>query len=99
MRVAIEVNRPVTAMCDNCHKITDVSFKHTKHPNDIQETYFKCEHCYYHYTSYVTDKKVRKMQRKKPLLTLDKRLELQEEINSRMSQLKYNLFNFGRADL
>ena len=93
------MNRPVTAMCDNCHKITDVEFKEQRHPNDIREVYFKCEHCYYHYTSYVTDKKVRKMQRKKPLLTLDKRLELQEEINSRMSQLKYNLFNFGRADL
>lgn len=93
------MTRPLTAMCDNCHKITDVSFKHTKHPNDIQEIYFKCEHCYYHYTSYVTDKKVRKMQRKKNSLAWDKRLEIQEQINQRMSQLKNNLINFGRADL
>lgn len=93
------MNRPVTAMCDNCHKITDVVFKEQRHSNEIRETYFQCEHCHYRYTSYVTDKRVRKMQRKKSNLPWDKRLELQEEINSRMSQLKYNLINFGRADL
>lgn len=94
------MSRPVTALCDQCGKITDVEFKEQRHPNDIHETYFKCEHCYYHYTSFVTDKWVRKMQRKKDTLTTkDKRLEIQEQINNRMSQLKYNLINFGRADL
>ncbi|MEK3909640.1 hypothetical protein [Oceanobacillus sp. FSL W7-1309] len=93
------MTRPITAMCDNCHKITDVLFKEKRHPNDIRETYFKCEHCYHHYTAFVTDSKVRKMQLKKPSLTWGKRLELQEDINSRMSKLKYNLINFGRADL
>ena len=93
------MNRPVTALCDNCHKITDISYKQTKHPNDIRETYFKCEHCYHHYTAFVTDTKVRKMQRKKNSLDWDKRLEIQKQINQRMSQLKYNLINFGRADL
>ena len=53
----------VTALCNHCDYITDVVFKERKHPNDIRETYFKCEHCFYHYTSFVTDKRVRKMQR------------------------------------
>lgn len=89
----------LTAICDNCHKITDVDYKHTKHPNDIRELYFKCEHCYHRYTAFVTDSKVRKMQRKKPSLTWGKRLEIQNNINQRMSQLKHNLINYGKADL
>jgi hypothetical protein len=91
---------PVTALCNNCQKITDVNFKEQSHPNDIRETYFECEHCYYHYTSFVTDKKVRRLQRKRdgsPIL--DERLRLHEQISQRMSSLKYNLINFGRADL
>ena len=96
------MTKPVTALCDKCGKITDVEFKQKHHPNKIQETYFKCEYCYYHYTSFVTDTKVRKLQRKRDSTKkyeVDKRLEIQEEINSRMSWLKYNLVNFGCADL
>ncbi len=108
------MNRPVTAMCDNCHKITDITYKETKHPNDIRETYFKCEHCYHHYTAFVTDAKVRKMHKKvDELKALARKGDtntnytlLGEElnqliinINQRMSRLKYNLINFGRADL
>lgn len=96
-------NQPLTALCDQCGKITDIEFKVQKHPNDIKETYFKCEHCYFHYTSFVTDSKVRKMQRRKDSIkgihNADKRLQIQEEINQRMINLKYNLINFGRADL
>lgn len=94
------MTEPLTALCDHCGKITDVEFKRTTHPNDIKETYFKCEHCYYHYTTHVTDAWVRKKQRKKDSMTsVTKRLELQEQINERMSLLKYNLVQFGRADL
>lgn len=97
------MTKPITALCNHCEKITDVVFKVKYHPNKIQETYFKCEHCYYHYTSFVTDAKVRKLQRKKDnikgLHNAANRLELQEEINERMSQLKFNLINFGRADM
>lgn len=97
------MTKPLTALCDHCGKITDVVFKEQSHPNNIKETYFKCEHCFYRYTSFVTDSKVRKLQRKKDSMkgnhNIDNRLKLQEEINSRMSLLKYNLINFGRADL
>ncbi len=97
------MTKPLTALCNHCEKITDIDFKMKHHPNRIEETYFKCEHCYYHYTSFVTDGRVRKLQRKKDsikgLHNAAKRLELQEEINERMSLLKYNLINFGRADL
>ncbi|MED3738968.1 hypothetical protein [Virgibacillus pantothenticus] len=43
------------------------------------------------------------MQRKKRNLkghyNIQKRLDLQEEINQRMTKLKHNLINFGRADI
>ncbi|RDW17624.1 hypothetical protein CWR48_14000 [Oceanobacillus arenosus] len=96
------MTQPLTAICDQCGKITDVVFKQRHHPNKVQETFFKCEHCHYHYTSFVTDSKVRKMQRNKdklPVYEVDKRMELQTQINNRMGTLKYNLIQFGRADL
>lgn len=94
------MTKPVHALCDQCNYITDVVFHKAKHPNGIEETYFTCERCFYRYTSFVTDSWVRKQHKKKDkLTTATKRLELQEEINSRMSRLKYNLINFGRADL
>lgn len=100
----ITVAEQLTAMCDECGKITDVDFKKDRHPNGIEETYFKCEHCYYRYTSFVTDKWVRKQQRKLKAMprcvdnqsTLD---DKQLAINERMGKLKYNLVNYGRADL
>lgn len=97
------MSRPVTTICDNCGKITDVEFKEQRHANDIRETYFKCEHCFYHYTSFVTDSEVRKMQRKRDGMTgdrnTDNRLKLHEQVKERMAILKYNLINYGRADL
>ncbi|GIO22442.1 hypothetical protein [Oceanobacillus sp. J11TS1] len=91
------------ATCNNCGEILTVKFQKKKHPNNIEETYFECDRCYYHYTSFVTDKKVRKLQEKKEQLKgdhyINKRLELQEQINERMSKLKDNLIRFGRADL
>ena len=88
------MERPLTAHRDKCGLITDVVFKQAKHPNDIQETYFKCEHCHYRYTSFVTDAWVRKQHRK-----AKGNLVINEEVNERMTQLKYNLINYGRADL
>lgn len=101
------MTKPVTALCNHCGKITDVVFKETHHPNKIRETYFKCQYCYYHYTSFVTDTKVRKMQKKAKDLRMSGRrtnktqelFKLQEQINERMSWLKNNLIQFGRADL
>lgn len=97
------MTKPLNAICNQCGKITKVEYKEQKHPNDIRETYFKCEHCFYHYTCFVSDKKVRELQRKRETLkgihNAMKRLELFEEICERMSRLKYNLINFWRADL
>lgn len=93
----------VTAICNECQKITDIEYQERYHAKGIKEVYFKCEHCYQHYTAFVTDIKVRKMQRKKDsfkgLHFATKRLEMQKDINLRMAQLKYNLIQFGRADL
>lgn len=102
------MTEPLTALCDHCDKITDVEFKKAKHLNGIEETYFECEHCYYHYTSFVTDKWVRKKQRalkglpRKSGKTMINAMVLDEkqlEVNKRMNLLKYNLINYGRADL
>ena len=100
----IRVGKPVNALCDSCDKITKVEYQEEGHPNNIRETFFVCEHCYYRYTSFVTDKWVRKQQRKLKAMpryvdnqsTLD---DKQLAINERMGKLKYNLVNYGRADL
>lgn len=91
------------ALCAQCNRVTDIQYKVKKHPNDIQETYFKCDQCQYHFTCFVTDKKVRKMQAKRDSLKgthhAEKRIDIQEDINNRMNQLKHNLVSYGRADL
>lgn len=99
------MTKQLTALCDHCNKITDVIFKKEKHPNGIEETYFKCEHCFYRYTSFVTDKWVRKQQGNLKAMprknngNIKLMDEKQIQINKRMEMLKYNLINFGRADL
>jgi len=89
-------------ICDQCGQLTSVDLKEKTHPNKIKENYFKCEHCFYHYTSYVTDARVRKLQRKRhevKSVDVDKYRDIQEQIKERMTHLKHNLINFGRADL
>lgn len=49
--------------CDECNKYTATTIKRKKHPRDIEEMYFKCDHCYHHYTIAVTNKRARKLQR------------------------------------
>lgn len=97
------MTKTITALCSNCGKITDVDYKEQRHLNDIRETYFKCEHCYYRYTCFVTDAWVRKKHKVAAQLRAMKQTsklnELQRQINERMSRLKYNLVEFGRADL
>lgn len=104
----------VRATCNNCRKITDVVFQEKKHPNKIREGYFECEHCYHHYTTYVTDAWVRKRIKKiKGLRLLSVKegasidndhlgreiKQIQNEIKFQMSKLKHNLIVFGKADL
>ena len=97
------MSKPITALCNHCGTITDVKYQHKNHPNGIEETFFKCEHCFYHYTCFVTDPRVRKMQRKRASMTgphnAMKRLNLFDEIGERMAKLKNNLIKYGRADL
>ncbi|MDY7044048.1 hypothetical protein RVS70_07490 [Virgibacillus sp. M23] len=91
------------ALCDKCNRVTNIAYKTKQHPNSIKETYFKCDQCHYHFTCFVTDKRVRKLQQKRDELNGQhnavKRQRIQEDINNRMKQLKYNLVNYGRADL
>ncbi|HAM79796.1 MAG TPA: hypothetical protein DCO80_03185 [Ornithinibacillus sp.] len=54
----------LTVTCDNCYQITKVVFKKRYLPKSIKETYFNCQECNKHYTSFVTDKKVRDLQKK-----------------------------------
>ncbi len=100
------MTKPLFVTCNHCGDITNVSFKEKHHKNGIKETYFKCNQCQYHYTSFVTDKTVRKMQRKTARLrsnisnksntnASDELLELQKKINQRMSRLKDDLLNRG----
>ena|SRR5690625_1369043 len=104
--------------CDECGKYTSISIKEKKHPRDIHEKYFKCDHCYWHYTVSVTNKRARKLQRimkrkkiqyiKDEYTYLDpstredvttKKSKEQIELDNIMDMLKYNMINYGVADL
>ena len=79
----------IEATCDKCDKVFNVKFKEKKHPKKVIETYFRCTHCKHHYTCFVTDEKVRQMQKDiktegSPFIRSAK----QREINSRMKKLK-----------
>jgi len=89
--------------CDECNQQVTIDLKEKTHPRGVVEMYFKCNHCYHHYTVAVTNKRVRKLQRR----MRDKGIQFiqggtskeQEEIVSTMKQLKDNLINYGVADL
>ncbi len=89
------------AKCDNCSQVTKIKFKEVRHQQGIKETYFNCEHCKTRYICFLTDERVREMQQKLRSFggRHNGRMKLQQEINERMNLLKYNLINFGRADL
>lgn len=78
--------------CDKCGKAFNVSFKEKHHPGKVVETYFRCTHCKHHYTCFVKDDDVRKMQQE--IKTIDSpfiRLGLQRKINTKMKQLKESI--------
>lgn len=89
--------------CDQCYKYIDVTLKDKTHPRGIEETYFKCNHCYHHYTVAVTGKRARKIQRnmkrKGIVYTRDNPSDEQKELDGITSTLKSNLINYGVADL
>jgi|SRR5690625_640794 len=91
--------------CDKCSTYMDITLQKKKHPRDIREVYFKCGQCHYHYTVSVTDKRVRKVQRKMKQKGIrftnnkEDRTKEQTEIEDTMSRLKSNLILYGVADL
>jgi len=86
------MTKPLLVRCDNCEMMTTVNFQEKNHPNTLKETYFKCDVCGYHYTCFVTDKKVRNMQKQAKMLRLQRKQkeldQLQKKINKRMTLLK-----------
>lgn len=46
--------------CNECGEQFIINERIRKHPNAIEETYFKCPHCNYEYTVLVTDPPLRK---------------------------------------
>ena len=83
---------PIKALCDNCEEITDIEYLVTYHPKSIQETYIECEHCQDHTVCFVTNNKVRSLQKEmRNTDNTDKRVQLQEEVNERMGRLKHEL--------
>ena len=92
----VRMTRPILATCNHCENITTIEYKTKKHPKGLTETYFNCMVCNHHYTCFVTDKKVREMQKKAKNLRMVSKFRdvtnelqsLQEKINERMERLK-----------
>ncbi|MEX3713640.1 hypothetical protein ABFV99_14700 [Cytobacillus horneckiae] len=82
-------NEPMEATCDNCGDLTRIKYQRNEYPRGLQETYFKCESCDKKFSCFVTDGKVRKMQKdiRKEKDTLV-RYNMQTEISTRMKELK-----------
>lgn len=97
------MTRPILATCNQCQNVTTINYQTKKHKGGLQETYFKCVVCNHHYTCFVTDKKVREMQKKAKNLRMVSKFRdvtnelqsLQEKINSKMKRLKEELINNG----
>lgn len=93
----MSMSRPVIARCNHCGMMTTVNFKEKKHPHTMIETYFECDVCGYHYTCYVTDKKVRNMHKQAKVLRMQRKQKeldaLQEKINKRMAMLKQRVMS------
>lgn len=87
------------AQCRLCEEKTKVRFKEKQHPRGVKETYFRCEHCNERYSCFVTDGKVRKLQKEIDRIRRDKLSaenirkldEKQAKVNRLMADLKYNL--------
>ena len=54
--------------CDECNKEFDIELKTKKHKKDIEETFFKCEHCGTKYTTFVSNTSIRRKQRRVQVL-------------------------------
>ncbi len=50
--------------CDYCEEEFEIFPLEKQHKKGVVETYFVCPHCNHHYTSFVTDEKIRTMQQR-----------------------------------
>ena len=75
--------------CDSCTKVFNVKLKEKNRSYGIIETYFTCKHCKKRYTSFVTDRDVRRWQREiKQPMTADERSRVFNMIKRTMAMLK-----------
>lgn len=61
------------ATCDKCSRKFEIKMKKRTHGIDITEHYFICPKCKKRYTSYVTDQKVRSLQKEVRILSKELR--------------------------
>jgi len=74
--------------CDECNQEFDVKFKKRKFGRGLEETYFKCGNCYVHTTCFITNGKVRRLQKLMHAETIpDRKLEMLDEIGEIMDEL------------
>lgn len=85
------------ALCNECRQETDVKFKTRKFGDGLVETFFKCRNCHVKYVAFITDKKVRRLQKETNKLRNDPNKSVndlavintnQEFINVKMDELK-----------
>ena len=97
--------------CDKCNKLFKVMPKQKKHGQGIRETYFTCPYCEEHYTSYITDREVRKWQKEAKKIRrginrsrnedemdelFNKIRKVDSKIENRMNVLKNNVLKRNR---
>lgn len=78
------------AECNECKEMTNIKFVEAQRPLGVKETYFRCENCNEHYTCFVTNKKIRSMQKAvgRRRENGENVLDDQEEIGEMMKELK-----------
>lgn len=81
------------AKCEKCGGETEIRFIEVNRPRGLKETFFRCNECNAHYTCFVTDKKVRRMQKEAEKMrgTGASVEKMQAEIAERMNTLKQAL--------
>lgn len=93
------MTQELTAICDECHQETPVKFKERKltGAGNPVGTYFKCVNCYAKYTAFITNAKVRRLQKETNKLRIkhDKTADdiavintNQEFVDAKMGELK-----------
>lgn len=61
--LGVDMMQDTVVQCDNCKGGFKIDLKMRRLKDAIEETYFTCPYCQYHYTSFFTDISVREKQR------------------------------------